>query len=108
MLAPAPVAMSSPLQLVWRGVGVRSAHRRRCLPERGDDVLAEQLDRLHHLVVGDGFGGHEELDLVYAGLLVQLDGFDALLRVAGYQDAAFTQGASVDIEDGLPGSCGAA
>src|SRR5229473_347155 len=67
------------------------------LVELRDDVAAEHLDGRHHLVVGHRLGGHEELELVHPGRLVNGDAPQAGLGIAGHEDAAVDQGVGVDL-----------
>ena len=65
-------------------------------------MLAEHLDGRHDLVVRNGLGGHEELQLVDAGGGMQFDGLEAALRIAGDGDGAVGQGIGVElVPDGV-------
>ena len=71
--------------------------RRTALPQLRDDVLAEELDGRHDLLVRDRLRRHQELQLVDAGGLVDGDAPEATLRIAGHEDATVDQCVRVDL-----------
>src|SRR5262245_27001898 len=52
------------------------------LPEAGDDLLREELDRAHHLLVRNAVRLHEADHVIEAGSGVALDLADAVVDVA--------------------------
>lgn len=55
--------------------------------ERRDHLFSVEFDGFHHLLVGYGLRLHDQHDLIDTDVLIGLDGLDAALRVAGYDDA---------------------
>ena len=55
-----------------------------------------------------GFGGHQELELVHSGGLMELGAFDAGLRVSGHDYAPVRHGLGVEFLPDLLGQCPAA
>ena len=60
-------------------------------------MLAEHFDGFHDFGVSDGFGGHEELQLVDAGCFVKFGSLDAALGVSGDDHAAVGQGIGIEL-----------
>src|SRR5579859_915048 len=63
--------------------------------EGRDNLLPEQLDRAHDLIVGNAAGLHEADHLIDAGRFVHAHGADARLGVADAVGAVFEQMAEV-------------
>ena len=58
-------------------------------------MFAEHFDRFHYFGVSDGFGGHQELELVDAGSFMEFGGLDAAFGIAGDDNAALRQSVGV-------------
>src|SRR5262245_37760682 len=56
-----------------------------------NDVLAEHLNRRHHLVVRDRFRRHQELQLIDPNRLMEADRLEAAIRITGHEDTTFHQ-----------------
>ena len=69
-------------------------------------MLAEHFNGLHNILVADGLGGHQELELVHAGRLMDLDGFNAAIGVPGNDYGPFGHSVGVELLPDALGQCG--